>query len=214
MFQHTNLPRGTLGKSWPRRRLLLCGVGLAAATSHPAVSVEATAGHVEEVKGQAIAELASLRRVLIPSADVYIGDDVTTAESSRLAMLLGSDTSLRLGALTHVRIDRFIANAGGVLTLENGPLLIDKMPGGPSKELKVRGAFGMIAIRGTKVFVGPSNGVIGIFVAHGVITVTAAGQSFALQAGEGTNIAEPRARPTQPAPWGDARIRAALASVF
>jgi ferric-dicitrate binding protein FerR (iron transport regulator) len=112
-----------------------------------------------------------------------------------------------------VRIDRFIVNAGGVLTLEDGPMLLDKAPGDPTAALKVRGSFGLITVRGTRIFVGPSQGVIGIFVVHGLVDVAAGGQTFVLQTGEGTNIAGPGAMPTAPAVWGEARIRAALASV-
>jgi hypothetical protein len=188
------------------------GVGLAGPLTRDAAGAQA-AGLVQEVKGQATAQLASMQRILIASGDVFVGDDVTTAESSRLSMLLGRDTSLRLGASARVKIDRFIVNAGGVLTLESGPLLLEKMPDGPSRAIQVRGAFGMIAIRGTKIFVGPSKGVTGIFVVHGVITVTVAGNAFVLQTGEGTDIASPGGPATPPSIWGEPRIRAALASV-
>ena len=197
----------------PGRRFLLAAGPATALLAHPVVAETRAAGQVEEVRGQVTAELSSQRRVLVPRGDVFVGDDVATAEESRAAMLLGRDTSLRLGASARVRIDRFIVNAGGVLTLEGGPLLLDKTPGGPTGAVQVRGSFGLITIRGTRIFVGPSNGVTGIFVVHGVITVTSRGESFALQTGEGTNIAGPSDRPTPPAPWGEARIRAALASV-
>ena len=104
-------------------------------------------------------------------------------------------------------------NAGGTLILENGPMLLDKGPSSPGVPVQVRGAFGLITVRGTRIFVGPSNGVIGIFVVHGVISVVAGGSDFALQTGEGVDIAAPGARATAPANWGAARIRAALASV-
>ena len=54
---------------------------------------------------------------------------MASAERSRAALQLGRDTSLRLGANARVRIDRFIVSAGGVLTLEAGPLLLDKALG-------------------------------------------------------------------------------------
>ena len=136
-----------------------------------------------------------------------------TAESSRAALLLGTDTSLRLGANARVRLDRFIINAGGILTLEAGPLLVDKGHGNPGNPLQVRGSFGLITVRGTQIFVGPSQGRIGIFVIDGVVDVASGGQEFVLQRGEGTDISRPGVRPTLPAIWSEARIRAALASV-
>ena len=173
----------------------------------------AVAGYVEEVRGQVTAELAAQRRNLVPRGDVFLGDEVMSGDRSHAALQLGRDTSLRLGANARVRIDRFIVNAGGVLTLEDGPLLLDKGPDTPGT-LDVRGSFGLITIRGTRVFVGPSNGVIGVFVVEGVVDVTSGGHSVVLQTGLGTDIAAPGAPPTEPHPWGEKRILAALASVY
>jgi ferric-dicitrate binding protein FerR (iron transport regulator) len=158
------------------------------------------------------AELAAQRRVLVPRGDIFLEDDVASAERSRAELQLGHDTSLRLGANARVRIDRFIVNAGGVLTLDDGPLLLDKAPG-TGGALFIRGQFGLIAIRGTRIFVGPSNGVIGVFVVRGQIDVTSGGKSVVLQAGEGTNLVAAGAPPTPPTRWGEGRIRAALDSV-
>jgi ferric-dicitrate binding protein FerR (iron transport regulator) len=193
--------------------MLLFGAPAVALLSRSAIAAAEVAGYVEEIRGQVTAELAAQRRILVPHSDVFLGDDVASAERSHAALQLGRDTSLRLGANARVRIDRFIVSAGGVLTLEAGPLLLDKAPGPPASALQVRGSFGLITIRGTRIFVGPSNGVIGVFVVHGLIDVTAGGQSIVLQTGEGTNIAAPGAPPTPPVLWGEGRIRAALASV-
>jgi hypothetical protein len=195
------------------RRTVLTAAPTAAVFARAAAGAAMTAGQVQEVRGQVTAELASQRRVLVPRADVFHGDDVATAENSRAAMLLGSETTLRLGANAKIKIDRFIVNAGGVLTLEGGPLLLDKAPGDPSAAVQVRGSFGLITIRGTRVFIGPSQGVIGIFVVHGLIDVASGGLDFVLQTGEGTNISGPGAMPTPPSVWGEGRVRAALASV-
>ena len=77
----------------------------------------------------------------------------------------------------------------------------------------MRSLFGLIAIRGTRVFAGPSNGVFGVFVVHGSVDVTAAGKTVKVDRGFGTNIAKPGDPPTDPAAWKPPRIRAALASV-
>jgi hypothetical protein len=96
--------------------------------------------------------------------------------------------------------------------LEDGPLLLDKASG-TGGALYIRGQFGLIAIRGTRIFVGPSNGVIGVFVVNGQVDVTSGGRSVVLRAGEGTNLVAPGVPPTPPVHWGEGRIRAALASV-
>ena len=146
------------GATDPPRRAVLAGVSFSALFTRVAVGQPTTAGQVQEVKGQVTAELASQTRVLVPRSDVFNGDDVATAASSRAAMLLGRDTTLRLGANARIKIDRFIVNAGGVLTLESGPLLLDKGPGNPAATVTVRGSFGLITVRGTRIFVGPSQG--------------------------------------------------------
>jgi ferric-dicitrate binding protein FerR (iron transport regulator) len=193
-------------------RLMLFGVPAAVPFSRVAITSESVAGYVAEVRGEVTAELEASRRVLVPHDTIFLGDDVASGSQSRAALQLGRDTSLRLGANAQVRIDRFIVDAGGVLTLGGGALLLDKAPGSPG-ELQIRGSFGLITVRGTGVFVGPSNGVTGIFVVHGQIQVLASGQSVVLDTGEGTDIAAPGAPPTPPARWGAARISAAYASV-
>jgi ferric-dicitrate binding protein FerR (iron transport regulator) len=197
--------RGMLG-------LILLGVPAAVPFSRGAIAAESVAGYVAEVRGEVTAELEASRRVLVPRGTIFLGDDVTSGSQSRAALQLGRDTSLRLGANAQVRIDRFIVDAGGVLTLGSGALLLDKAPGSPGV-LEIRGSFGLITVRGTGVFVGPSNGVTGIFVVHGRIQVLAGGQSFMLDTGEGTDVAATGAPPTPPTRWGATRISAAYASV-
>jgi hypothetical protein len=197
--------RGMLG-------LTLFGVPAAPPFCRMAITAESVAGYVAEVRGEVTAELEALRRVLVPRDSIFLGDDVVSGSESRAALQLGRDTSLRLGANAQVRIDRFIVDVGGVLTLGGGALLLEKAPGSPGV-LQIRGSFGLITVRGTGVFVGPSNGVIGIFVVHGQIQILAGGQSVELNTGEGTDVAAPGAPPTPPTRWGAARIGAAYASV-
>ncbi len=83
---------------------------------------------------------------------------------------------------------------------------------GPS-DVTVRGPFGLVAVRGTRFFAGPSNGVFGVFVERGAVTVVGVNTAVQLVAGQGTNIAHPGDEPTAPAQWGAARIASAMASV-
>ena len=97
------------------------------------------------------------------------------------------------------------------MTVGAGAVLLDKTPSkGPTK---LRGAFGLITVRGTRVFAGPSKGVIGVFVAHGVVDLTSGGATVTLHDGEGSDVAYRGAKPTPPKMWGAARVDAALASV-
>jgi ferric-dicitrate binding protein FerR (iron transport regulator) len=176
----------------------------------PACAVERV-GSVEEVTGEAFAELESVRRVLDRAAPVFLSDEVVTGVASRLGMRLGRDTTVRLGEQARLKIDRFLVNAGGEMTLRSGPLLFD---GQPRREgVQIRSPFALIAVRGTRFFAGPSNDRFGVFVVRGSVAVTAAGQQVILRQGEGTDIASPGAPPTPVKRWAPERIRAAIASV-
>jgi ferric-dicitrate binding protein FerR (iron transport regulator) len=176
----------------------------------PARAVERV-GSVEEVSGEAFAELESVRRVLDRAAPVFLSEETVTGVASRLGMRLGRATTVRLGEQARLKIDRFVVNAGGEMTLRSGPLLFDGQPGRAGA--KIRSPFALIAVRGTRFFAGPSNDRFGVFVARGSVSVIAAGEQVILRQGEGTDIASPGAPPTPVKRWGAERIRAALASV-
>jgi ferric-dicitrate binding protein FerR (iron transport regulator) len=174
---------------------------------------EQKAGEVSDVKGEAFAEKNSVRRDLEREAPLFIRDQIGTGAASRLTMRLGRDTILRLGERARLVIDRYLVDAGGEINLEAGPMLFDRSVGAPPASLQIRSLFGLIAVRGTRFFAGPSNGVFGVFVERGSVTVSAAGQQVALSAGQGTNVRWPGAAPTRPAQWRNPRIREALDSV-
>jgi len=73
---------------------------------------------------------------------------------------------------------------------------------GPS-DVSVRGPFGVVAVRGTRFFAGRSNGVFGVFVERGAVTVTGVRTTVLLAAGQGTNLerqAQSRPRQSQSRP--------------
>src|SRR5919202_3968899 len=81
------------------------------------------AGLIEDVKGEGFVEAGPTRRALAPAAPVFIADRVGTGPASRLALQLGQRTKVRLGAETRLTIDRYLVDAGGVLTLDSGAML-------------------------------------------------------------------------------------------
>jgi ferric-dicitrate binding protein FerR (iron transport regulator) len=168
-------------------------------------------GSVEDVTGEAFGELEAVRRTLDRAAPVFLSEEVATGVASRLGMRLGRNTTVRLGEQARLKIDRFLVDAGGVMTLQSGPLLFDGQP--RHAGVQVRSPFALIAVRGTRFFAGPSNDRFGVFVARGSVTVSAAGQQVILREGEGTDIASPGTPPTPVKRWAPERIRAALASV-
>jgi ferric-dicitrate binding protein FerR (iron transport regulator) len=195
------------------RRRLLCHGTLALPfilALRPALAVERV-GSVEDVTGEAFAELESVRRALDRSASIFLSEEVMTGVASRLGMRLGRSTTVRLGEQARLKIDRFLVEAGGEMTLRSGPLLFDGKPGHAG--LQIRSPFALIAVRGTRFFAGPSNNRFGVFVARGSVMVTSAGQQVILREGEGTDITSPGTPPTPIKRWAPERIRAALASV-
>lgn len=194
------------------RRLLLTGLAAASCGGRRA-SAAVPAGEVETSRGECYAQIAAERRALAPAAPVFVGDAVGTGVQSALAMRLGAATQVKLGAEALLRIDRFLVNAGGVFVLERGGMLYDHdVNTGPS-DVSVRGPFGLVAVRGTRFFAGPSDGVFGVFVERGAVTVTGVHTTVLLIGGQGTNLARPGAEPTAPVAWGAARIAGAMASV-
>jgi hypothetical protein len=172
------------------------------------------AGSVADLKGQAFAERQSVRRELGRAAPLFVRDQVGTGADSRLTMRLGRDTTLKLGERARLTIDRYLVDAGGEIVLESGPMLLERPARSGPIPVQIRSGFGLIAVRGTRFFAGPSNNVFGVFVERGSVTVSAAGHRVIVRPGQGTDISHPGAAPTTPAPWREPRIRAALASVL
>jgi hypothetical protein len=191
----------------------LAGAALIGQTSLAQAQPAERAGMVTDLKGEAFAEAQNQRRTLEQSAALFIKDTVGTGPDARLTMRLGKDTILHLGQLARLTIDRFLVNAGGDITLDAGPILFDSPPGRPSP-IQIHSSFGLIAVRGTRFFAGPSNGVFGVFVERGSVAVSAAGVQVVVGEGQGTNIARPGDAPTPTAPWGAPRISAAMQSVL
>jgi hypothetical protein len=194
-----------------RRQALLVGAALTLAGGSLEAE-ESLAGTIEALRGDAFAEGPKPRRALQPKAQVFIGDMVETAVNSALTMHLGKATFVKLGALAKLRIDNFVVDAGGTFDLDQGPMLIDHN-GTKDENLQVRSPFGLMAVRGTMFFAGPSNDVFGVFVARGLVAVTGGGRTVILRPGLGTNIARPGDAPTEPRRWSPGRITAALRSV-
>jgi hypothetical protein len=171
------------------------------------------AGRVEEIKGEAFADASNQHRPLEKMSSLYVGDRVETGVSSRLTMLLGEDTTIRLGERAHLLIDQFLSTTGGEISLQSGPMLFDRPSGSRPVPMKIKSPYGLIAVRGTKFFAGPSNGVFSVFVDHGTVVVSAGGGDVVLRAGEGTDLNSRGAKSTEALKWGKARIQAAFDSV-
>jgi hypothetical protein len=190
-------------------------IGGAAATWLAATSAYAAepAGAVVTSQGECYALNAMSRRNLVSAEKVFIGDAVATGVQSSLGLRLGAATQVKLGSEARLRIDRFLVNAGGMLVLERGAMLYDHDETAAPSQVTVSSPFGLVAVRGTRFFAGPSKGVFGVFVQRGSVTVVGVRTAVLVASGFGTDIAFPGAEPTLPDQWGEARIASALASV-
>jgi hypothetical protein len=106
-----------------------------------------------------------------------------------------------------------VVNAGGLLVLESGGMAYDHDPKGDQDNVAVRVPFGLIAVRGTRFFAGPSNGVFGVFVERGEVMVVGVNTAVTVTSGFGSDLAGAGAEPTIPHQWSAARIASAFAAV-
>lgn len=169
-------------------------------------------GVVETTEGKAWAA-GSPARDLVAQAAVFLGDEIGTGAESRLAMLLAGTTRILMGPQTTLTIDRYTAEAGGELVLGAGAMLFDREEGAPKTPVQLSTAFGLIAVRGTRFFAGPSRDKFGVFVERGEVRLSGGGVEVAILPGFGSDIAAPGQSPSQPAAWKQARIEAAMALV-
>jgi len=195
-----------------RRRALTLGGGFFFSACAGGLALD-PAGEVIKVRGEAVAEAAGQRRQLGVREAVFVDDLVLTGEDARLAMRFASGATLKLGASAKLRIDRYLARTSGEFELTEGAMLFDRPKNRSRMETIFRSVYGLMAVRGTRFFAGPSNGVFGVFVARGEVSVLAGGKTVLLTAGLGTNIAKPDEKPTPPQRWRRERVAAALRSV-
>jgi hypothetical protein len=194
----------------PRRAALsLPALSLPAQATGRVAAAMPPAGHVAALTGAAMADGAA-RRVLAEAAPVFEGDRIATDPAGRCTLRLGPALTVRLGGAVSLRIDRFLLASGGVLALEQGPAMVDRAGGPP---VALRGPFGLIAVRGTRFYAGPSAGLFAVFVERGQVLLASADQAVEVGPGEGADIPAPGAPPSAPRRWGAARIAAALALV-
>lgn len=207
---------GCLEKPWRRRDLWTLVAPLLAspfAMAGFAMAQDEPAGRVGEVRGNAAAQRGNQRRELALHDRVWLGEWLSTDEQSRMTLRLAQNITLMLGALTRLRLDARRVGAVTTIHLAGGALLYDHRADGLGGEARIESPYGLIEVRGTRFFAGPSEDVFGVFVAEGVVDVTAAGRTVTLQRGQGTDIAALGEPPDRPREWSARRIRWAFASV-
>ncbi|AUX75062.1 MULTISPECIES: FecR domain-containing protein [Sinorhizobium] len=197
-----------------RRRAVLGGLLAAVIGGRRAAAANgAVVGKAQKIRGNVRRRQGEADERLAAGGAVLDRDYVTTSTNS-FADLALSETRILLGPQTELLIDSFIAGEGGTLELGVGRMVFDRPQGLPKADVAVRTAFGMIGVRGTKFFCGPSRAAaFAVFVEHGAVSVEGAGVARTLTAGEGVDFDRPGAAPGAVTRWGQARIREAYASV-
>jgi ferric-dicitrate binding protein FerR (iron transport regulator) len=193
-----------------RRETLIGAVALCCAAVQRRAWALDQIGKVTEIRGTASAEAAAGMRPLAENGPVFLAELLRTGDESRLGLHLGQRTSVRLGARSKLRVDRYIADAGGEIVVDSGQLLFD---GRATRGLTIRSPYALIAVRGTKFFAGQLDNGFSVFVARGAVSVSAAGTEVILRAGDGTDIAYVGAPPTPAKKWGPPKIARAFALV-
>ena len=171
------------------------------------------AGEVADIKGQAEATTGEQKRKLLRMTAIFVNDIVRTESQSALSLQLGKRTLVKLGAESQIRIDKYLPDAGGEIELINGVIGFSRSGPKSDEDLRFRTAYGLIAVRGTRFYAGPSDGRFGVLVSEGRVAVSAGGKTVVLGPQQGTEIAAPGAPPSAPARWKPARVRALLALI-
>ncbi|MGF6253940.1 hypothetical protein OKW20_001015 [Ensifer sp. LBL] len=196
------------------RRVVVGGLLLTAVSGGAAPAWAGSAlGEATEIRGDVRLRQAKKDKPLAVGGQLFENDRVHTNAESFATLNLGTDTRVLLGAETELLVDSFIAGQGGTLELGTGRMVFDRPEGLPKVDVAVRTAFGMIGVRGTKFFCGPSRAAFAVFVEHGSVSVARGGVTKIVAAGQGVEFHHRGDAPSEPANWGEARIKEAYASV-
>ncbi|MDO9525133.1 MAG: FecR domain-containing protein [Gemmobacter sp.] len=168
-------------------------------------------GIAVRLRGQGVLTRSSTPHALQVNDPLMDGDTVATSSASYAELMLHTRTTINLGPDSTFGIDRFVADLGGVIDI-GGTIVFDRPDDLAPIDLTLRSTFAQIGVRGTRFFAGPSNGAFAVFVERGRVSVTAAGETRDLLAGDGVDIATAGGPPGGVVRWGEARIAAAFAS--
>ena len=182
--------------------LMMMAVAPASAQSSPAAI-----GTVEEIRGDVQAEREGKRRALDHRGEIFAGDMLMTGDAALLVLKLGAATTIKLGAQARLKVERYLADAGGVFDMQAGHMMFERKGKPATEGITFRGAYGLMAVRGTRFYAGPNRGAFALLVGEGRVEVTAGGRSVMVRPQEGIDIKVAGQAPTTPTTWQLPRIR-------
>lgn len=187
----------------------------AAQTSAEAIGV------VSRLQNDAVAVRGQQRVALQEAGDIFTNDEIETGADARIEITFKDETKLTIGENSRLVIDDYLYDPDkdvGALLLDaaKGPFRF--ISGGigklKDKRVEVRTTSATVGIRGTEFWGGPALGIYGILLLEGTVIVrNSAGARIIDVPGTGVNLTSPDTAPGEPAPWGEDRVQAALASI-
>ncbi len=179
-------------------------------------------GTIQEVEGTVTVMSSGGAKVLAAiDTPMHEHDTIVTGPASRAFVLLIDNTELTLSENTTLRFDDYAydneddTENKGVYSILQGTFLYVSglVAKKENPDVTVNTPYGAIGIRGTEFWGGDIDGVYGILVNDGQVSVRNESGAVALAKGEGTTLRSRREAPLRGVRWGDEKIQRAVASV-
>jgi hypothetical protein len=195
------------------RRILLVLVAFAfAAAAHAAEVV----GKVSRLQGVA----SSGQSRLAVGSPVARDQAIETGPGARLEIAFVDGTIFTVGEKAKITVDRFLFNPDGARNALQlavvGPFrfVSGKLGKSLGSNVSIKMPFATMGIRGTDVWGGPLDNRYGVFLASGIVTISAGGGTVVLsRPGSGTNIERVGAAPGNVTQWPKDKVARAIATV-
>lgn len=175
-------------------------------------------GTAERIQGDVRGTVAGAEQPVAAGSAIFLNQVIATGADARAALRLEDGTTLTVGENAEVTLDAFVYDPAGKSTLSANVVgafryVSGKIEPGATRAATVTTPAATIGVRGTDFWGGAFDGVYGVVVLEGSVTVTPpGGESVTLDAaGMGVDIAG--SDTTAPVIWGDARRERSLATV-
>jgi hypothetical protein len=188
-----------------------------AAAAVPASAATAI-GKVTRLQGDAVGTVEGATKAVAVNDPVYLDEQVMTGADARLELTFDDRTVLTLGERATVKLDAFLyapdRNVVKVTLAGAFRFVSGTVAAGAQRDMTVTTPFAVIAARGTDFWGGPIDGVFGVALFEGAVSVTNAGVTAQLTAvGEGVNMDTAAAPPGPVTTWAPDRVARAVATV-
>ncbi len=178
-------------------------------------------GTVTRLQNAAEIKTAGAAKKLALGALVQKNVTIETGNDTRLEITFKDGTKLMVGENARIKIDEYFYKPEKGI----GKVIIDVLGGAfrmitgkigkqSQNHVLARTQNAYIGVRGTDFFAGQALNAYGVLLIKGVITVrNDAGGRLLNTAGTGVNVSGPNSLPSEAVPWGEKRVKAALAAV-